>query len=92
MIAGVSKHENESLMPLIEIRDATVFRGSARVFHHFRLNLEQGCNTAILGPNGAGKTTTIKVMAGLMKPTSGSVRICGFDIGANPIEARRRMA
>ena len=55
MNSHVPKHGTESLTPLIEIRDATVFRGSTRVFHHFSLNLEQGCNTVILGPNGAGK-------------------------------------
>src|SRR5881398_874197 len=47
---------------------------------------------AVLGPNAAGKTTTIKMMAGLIKPTSGAARIAGFDVQAQPLEARRRMA
>ena len=47
---------------------------------------------AVLGPNAAGKTTTIKMMAGLIKPTSGAARIAGFDVQQQPLEARRRMA
>src|SRR5438093_352973 len=47
---------------------------------------------AVLGPNAAGKTTTIKMMAGLIKPTSGMARIAGFDVQEQPLEARRRMA
>lgn len=47
---------------------------------------------AVLGPNAAGKTTTIKMMCGLIKPTSGTAKVAGFDIQIDPIEARRRMA
>ncbi len=42
-----------------------------------------------LGPNGAGKTTTIKMMAGVLKPTSGTVRIGGYDIQKEPINAKQ---
>ena len=77
---------------MIEIQQLTKQFGDLRAVDDVSLAVPAGEFFVILGPNAAGKTTTIKVMAGLMKPTSGSVRICGFDIGTSPIEARRRMA
>jgi len=77
---------------MIEIQQLTKQFGDLRAVDDLSLAVPAGEFFVILGPNAAGKTTTIKVMAGLMKPTSGSVRICGFDIGTSPIEARRRMA
>ncbi len=46
----------------------------------------------LIGPNGAGKTTTLRSLAGILKPTSGHVRIDGRDIVQVPIEAKRRLA
>src|SRR5260221_377434 len=46
----------------------------------------------LIGPNGAGKTTTLRSIAGILRPTSGVVRIDGHDIVADPIEAKRRLA
>jgi ABC-2 type transport system ATP-binding protein len=56
------------------------------------LTIPRGEFFAVLGPNAAGKTTTLKILAGLMKPTSGSTRVCGFDPQAEPLEVRRRLA
>ena len=47
---------------------------------------------AVLGPNAAGKTTTIRMIAGLLKPTAGAARVAGFDVQAQPLEVRRRLA
>lgn len=56
------------------------------------LTIGRGEFFAMLGPNAAGKTTTIKLLSGLIKPTSGRARICGFDVQAQPLEARQRLA
>ena len=56
------------------------------------LVIRKGEFFAALGPNAAGKTTTIKILAGLIKPTSGAAKICGFDIQAQSMEARKRLA
>lgn len=67
-------------MNVLEIEDATVYRGSTRVFDHFSLTIEGGRNTAILGPNGAGKTTLLKLLLRELYPVyrdPPSVRIFG---------------
>jgi len=56
------------------------------------LTVRPGEFFAMLGPNAAGKTTTLKILAGLLKPTSGTARVCGFDVQTAPLEAKRRLA
>ena len=55
------------------------------------LRLRSGQMTALIGPNGAGKTTTLGMLAGLVAPTSGDVRVCGISGAASPWEVRRRL-
>jgi ABC-2 type transport system ATP-binding protein len=55
------------------------------------LNVSPGQFYGFLGPNGAGKSTTIKMLTGLLAPTSGSIQILGMDFAANAIEVKRQI-
>ncbi|GAB6166008.1 ABC transporter ATP-binding protein [Thermostilla marina] len=55
------------------------------------LKIEPGELFAFLGPNGAGKTTSIKMLVGLLRPTTGHVRVCGIDTAESPQQAARYM-
>jgi ABC-2 type transport system ATP-binding protein len=77
---------------MIELNHLVKKFGDLTAVNDVSLKIGRGEFFAMLGPNAAGKTTTIKLLTGLMKPTAGSARIAGFDIQAEPLEARRRMA
>lgn len=66
--------------------------GDLTAVNDISLTVGRGEFFAVLGPNAAGKTTTIRILAGLIKPTSGTARIAGFDVQTHPLEARRRLA
>jgi ABC-2 type transport system ATP-binding protein len=54
-------------------------------------SITRGQIVAFLGPNGAGKTTTMKLLTGFLAPTSGSARICGFDVATQRLQAAERL-
>jgi ABC-2 type transport system ATP-binding protein len=74
---------------MIELDHVTKRYGSKLAVDDLSLVIGRGELFAFLGPNGAGKTTTIKLMCGLLFPTSGRVRIGGFDLAAHGREARQ---
>ena len=73
--------------PALEIRDLTK-SFKERAVDGLSLSIRRGEFYALLGPNGAGKTTTLRMVAGLLKPDSGSVSIFGIDALNNPIAAK----
>lgn len=64
----------------IETFDLSRHFGMRRAVHEINLAVPEGATFGFLGPNGAGKTTTIRMLLGLLRPTSGSGRILGHDI------------
>ncbi len=68
---------------LVEIKELGKCYGKKKVMNNLSLSLESGRIVGILGPNGSGKSTLIKMMAGVLKPTSGQIIINGYPVGVN---------
>ncbi len=77
---------------MIELIHLVKHFGELVAVNDISLTVPRGEFFAVLGPNAAGKTTTIKILAGLINPTSGGARVAGFDVQTQPLEARRRLA
>jgi ABC-2 type transport system ATP-binding protein len=76
----------------IATRRLTKFYGSRKVVHDLDLQVAQGTVYALLGRNGAGKSTTLKMLAGMVHPDYGEMRLLGEDVAAQRPETRRRIA
>jgi ABC-2 type transport system ATP-binding protein len=74
---------------LIQLIELTKRFGQLEAVDRLNLHVRPGEIFGFLGPNGAGKTTTIKMLTGLLKPTSGRALVDGYDVVARPIEAKR---
>ncbi len=77
---------------MIELLDVSKRYGNKLAVDRLSLTIPPGELFAFLGPNGAGKTTTIKMLCGLLFPTSGSVAVGGFDLAKHGDDARRLIA
>lgn len=76
---------------MIEVRDLTKRYGKARGIEGFTFSVDKGEVLGFLGPNGAGKTTTMRIITGYLAATSGTVKVDGFDVFEDAMEARRRI-
>ncbi len=74
--------------PLIETEQLSKRYGAKSAVEAVSFQVQGGEIFGFLGPNGAGKTTTIKMIVGLLKPTTGAARVGGFDVQAQPIQAK----
>ncbi len=77
---------------MIEVEGLSKDYGAIRAVDGLSLRVEQGEILGLVGPNGAGKTTTLRCLTGIVPPSAGTVRIGGFDLASQPIEAKRRLA
>ncbi len=77
---------------MIELRNIVKRFGDLVAVNDISLTVGRGEFFAVLGPNAAGKTTTIKILTGLIKPTSGTAVVAGYDVQTQPLEVRQRLA
>src|SRR5262245_2705903 len=67
---------------MLEIRKLSHVYDSTRVLKVDAWNVEQGSEWLVLGPSGSGKTTLLHILAGILRPTAGSIKVAGQDLGA----------
>ncbi len=76
---------------MIKVNNLAKYFGRDRVIEDLSFSVECGQVAGLLGPNGAGKTTLMRILAGYIAPSSGTVIIDGLDLFDYPVEARRRL-
>lgn len=76
---------------MIEVEHLSKIYGSHKAISDVTFRVEKGEILGFLGPNGAGKTTTMRILAGYLPATSGTVRIAGFDVHENSLAVRQRI-
>jgi ABC-2 type transport system ATP-binding protein len=73
----------------IEVDQLTKVYGEQRAINNITFSAAPGQVLGFLGPNGAGKSTTMKILTCFLPQTSGSAKVCGFDVNENSIEVRK---
>ncbi len=78
--------------PLVEVVDLVRDYETVRAVDRLSFTLQGGEVLGLVGPNGAGKTSALRCLTGILRPTSGTVRIAGHDLVSEPLEAKRGLA
>jgi len=76
---------------MIQLQHLTKRFGTQTAVDDLSFEVPAGQILGFLGPNGAGKSTTLKMLTGMLEPTSGTATICGFDLLREPIEVKRHV-
>ena len=76
---------------MIEVRNLSKNYGDRPAISDINFTVRKGEVVGFLGPNGAGKSTTMKIITGYMAPSSGEVKVAGFDVFEEPVEVKRRI-
>ncbi len=78
---------------VVEVKDLVkIYPGNIKAVDGLSFTVREGEIYGLIGPNGAGKTTTLRIIATLLKPTSGRVEVAGYDVVENPDEVRRNIS
>jgi ABC-type multidrug transport system ATPase subunit len=78
-------------MPAVEVKNLSKSFGEVKAVNNISFDVEEGSIFGLLGPNGAGKTTTLRMIYGVLRPDSGSVRVLGVDVWEEPRRAKSLM-
>jgi ABC-2 type transport system ATP-binding protein len=76
---------------MIEVQNLTKYYGKRLAVDNISFKVEKGEIVGFLGPNAAGKTTTMRMLTGYLAPTQGTIKIAGYDINSQSLEARRHI-
>jgi branched-chain amino acid transport system ATP-binding protein len=87
-LASSQSGQTAATSPLLEGRSVTMEFGGLRAVDAMSISLQRGEMIGLIGPNGAGKTTLFNLLAGSLRPTSGTIRIDGVDVGHEGPERR----
>lgn len=77
---------------MIEVEHYSKLYGDFRAVHDLSFSVSPGDVLGLVGPNGAGKTSTLRALAGILPPSSGTIRIGGLDLQQEPVRAKRQLA
>jgi heme exporter protein A len=89
MIASPSPEVSRTDQPIVEVADLTRSFGSRKAVAGLTFSLAPGDCLAVFGPNGAGKTTLLRLLAGLLKPSTGSARLAGIPLPGGTLARSR---
>jgi len=78
--------------PVIEVANFAKSYGQFRAVQDLSFTVHPGQIVGLVGANGAGKTTTLRAITGILRPTTGTIRVAGFDIERQALEAKKRFA
>jgi ABC-2 type transport system ATP-binding protein len=77
--------------PAVRARGVAKRYGPVLALDDFSLEVAAGEIVCLLGPNGSGKTTFVRLLAGFLSPSAGTLQVAGFDVQREPMQARRRI-
>jgi len=92
VLVFVSRAASFDGIRMIQVESLTKLYGQFVAVNELSFSVQLGEVLGLVGPNGAGKTTTLRCLAGIIPPTRGIIRICGHDLGREPISAKRQLA
>jgi ABC-2 type transport system ATP-binding protein len=90
-LGALTRSLSQRVADMIDCKGLIKQYGPLRAVDNLSFRVEPGEVLGFLGPNGAGKSTTMRIIAGFVAPTAGSVEVCGYDVESQALEAKARI-